>query len=96
MKPVTDLLPHATFTDPKPGCSEVLAYLKDRIPSYPFNPKIDNDFVDELVDDFANIDIIDELKAFRWYYDNEPVAKVSNVRLSIRRWIANAKDRYRY
>jgi len=91
MEPIANLIPSDTLNEPSVICTDVLRYLKEQIPGYPFNPKIDDDFTDELIDDFANVDIIEELKAFRWYYDNDPVAKVSNVRLSIRRWLANAQ-----
>ncbi len=94
MKPVADLIPDQKHSGHK--TTEILAYLKDRIPSYPYNPKIDNDFVHELVHDFGHLEILEEIKAFRWYYDNDPVKKVSNVRLSLRRWLGNARDRYRY
>ena len=94
MKPVADLIPE--HTQPDPTATEILAYLEDRIPSYPFNPKIDNDIVNELVHDFGHLEILEEIKAFRWYYDNDPVAKVSNIRLSLRRWLRNARDRDRY
>jgi len=94
MKPVADLIPD--HSQPDPTAIEILAYLKDRIPSYPFNPKIDNDFINELVHDFGHLEILEEIKAFRWYYDNNPVAKVSNIRLSLRRWLRNARDQNRY
>jgi len=96
MKQIADLIPPDILTEPIVICTDVLDYLKERIPGYPYNPKIDDDFVDELINDFADIDIIEQLKAFRWYYDNKPVAKVSNVRLSIRRWLANAKKHDHY
>jgi len=94
MKPVADLIPD--HTPPDPTATKIIAYLEDRIPSYPFNPKIDNDFVDELVHDFGHLEILEEIKAFRWYYDNDPVEKVSNVRLSLRRWLRNARDQNRH
>ena len=94
MKPVADLIPD--HIHPDSTATEILAYLKDRIPSYPFKPKIDNDFVDELVHDFGHLEILEEIKAFRWYYDPDPVKKVSNVRLSLRRWLGYARDRNRY
>jgi len=94
MKSVQELLPDHPSQDPT--TEKILVYLKDRIPAYPFKPKIDNDFIDELVHDFGHLEILEEIKAFRWYYDNDPVAKVSNVRLSLRRWLGNARDRNRY
>ena len=94
MKPVRELLPNQSLPDPT--AEEIIVYLKQRIPSYPFKPTIDNDFVEELVHDFGHLDILEQIKAFRWYYDNDPVAKVKNVRLSLRRWLGNARDRDRY
>ncbi len=78
MKPVADLIPD--HIHPDPTAADVLAYLKDRIPNYPFNPKIDNDFVDELVHDFGHLEILEEIKAFRWYYDNALSANITETR----------------
>ncbi len=72
---------------------DILHYLKDRLPAYPFDPKLDTDFVKELIEDFQGVDILEETKAFRWYYDNEPAARLRNVRLGLRRWVANARRR---
>lgn len=72
---------------------DILDYLEHQIPAYPFNPKIDGEFVNELLADFHDIDILEQTKAFRWYYHNEPVARLKNVRLGLRRWISNAWTR---
>ena len=54
-------------TTEKPRNGAILDYLR-KIPIYPFDPKIDPDFVEELVTDFASvIDILEETKAFRWF-----------------------------
>lgn len=70
----------------------VAAYLR-RIPGYAFDPEIDEDFVDELLKDFAALDVLEEIKAFRWYHDNRPAQKVRHVRLSLRRWLAGTLER---
>lgn len=70
----------------------VLAYLQNRMPAYPFDPKIDGEFVLELVEDFAEIDILEETKGFRWFYCQQPPQRRS-ARLSLRRWLANARRR---
>jgi len=62
-------------------------------PRYPFQPKLDADFVAELITDFQGIDILEEIKAFRWYFDNQPASKVKSLRVALRRWISNAKPR---
>lgn len=72
----------------------LLSYLQHKMPDYPFDTKIDPDFVDELVVDFASeVDVLEEAKSFRWYYNNEPVARLRSIRLGLRRWIANARNR---
>jgi hypothetical protein len=72
---------------------QILDYLQNRIPEYPFDPILDPDFVDELIQDFHDLDILEETKAFRWYYNNRPTARFKNVRLGLRRWIVNAWTR---
>lgn len=70
---------------------QVLTYLETCLPGYPFDHEIDTAFVDELLSDFPNIDILDEIKAFRWYHNNKPATHVANIRLALRRWVARGK-----
>jgi len=72
---------------------DLLAYLKDQLPAYPFDPKLDAEFVQELITDFDDLDLLEETKTFRWYYNNQPAARFKNVRVGLRRWIANAWTR---
>ena len=74
---------------------DILAYLAHQLPDYPLRPELDAPFVDELVHDFPDVDILEQIKTFRWYYDNQPLARVKNVRVALRRWIANANGRNR-
>lgn len=73
---------------------DMLAYLR-HLPSYPFDAKMDPAFVQELVDDFPSVDILEETKAFRWYYDNEPASKMKQVRVGLRRWIVRSQRQRR-
>jgi len=75
------------------SCQKILDYLQQQLPEYPFEPVLDDLFVRELAQDFSEVDILEEIKAFRWYYDNDPVTKVSNVRIAIRRWVSKAYSR---
>jgi len=70
----------------------ILDYLDGRLPGYPFDPDVDRPFVEELLDDFPDIDILEEVKAFRWYYENQPLARVRSPRVALRRWIAKARS----
>lgn len=71
----------------------ILDYLKNHVPTYPFDPRLDPEFVDELIADFQDLDILEETKTFRWYYHNRPADRFKNVRVGLRRWIASAKVR---
>ena len=44
-----------------------LEYLEHQLPDYPFEPGVDTPFVEELVADFGDVHILDEIKMFRWY-----------------------------
>jgi hypothetical protein len=63
------------------------------MPAYPFDPQLDAVFVEELIADFADFDILEETKTFRWYYDNCPAGRLRNLRSGLRRWIANSRFR---
>jgi hypothetical protein len=75
----------------KPPNATILDYLR-KIPLYPFDPKIDPDFVDELLADFGTaVDVLEETKAFRWYHADQGTSGLRSARLSLRRWLTNAK-----
>lgn len=68
----------------------ILGYLQNCLPGYPFDPVLDADYVQELVVDFPDINILAEIKAFRWYYNNKPFPKSKQPRVALRRWLQNA------
>jgi len=70
--------------------AESLEYLEYRIPNYPFDPGLDKVFVAELLADFPDLDLLEEIKTFRWNYDNHPIAWDSNPRVALRRWVSSA------
>ena len=86
----TDALPAGV----DPVATDVLLYLRDKLPGYTFQLALDTLFVRELLDDFPDVDLLEEIKTFRWYYDRELGKK--NLRASIRRWLANTKPRRRW
>lgn len=65
----------------------ILDYLKHGLPEYPFDEGIDREFVGELIVDAPELDLLEQIKTMRWYYDL-PLRK---PRALIRRWIANAR-----
>ena len=78
-------------SDLDPAVADVLIYLRDKLPGYPFQLSPDTLFVHELLEDFPDVDVLEEVKTYRWYYDRELGKK--NHRASIRRWMANTKPR---
>ena len=86
-------------TEPQPTDSSagqaahILDYLEQHLPAYPFRRDVDRPFVEELLTDFPQVDLLEQIKAFRWYYDNGPFARLRKPRLALRRWLVNAKPR---
>ena len=80
-----------SYLSAPPASDRILSYLRDRLPGYPFDESTDSDFVDELLEDFPHSDLLEEIKAFRWFHDNVPASRVSNLRLAIRRWVAKGQ-----
>lgn len=76
----------------QPDFDNLMGYLKC-LPAYPFDDTVDTDFVAELLEDFPGVDVLDQVKAFRWYHDGDPAAHNKNLRLAIRRWLAKARTR---
>ena len=54
-----------------------------------------SEYVEELLRDFPDLDVLEQIKAFRWYYDDAPLSGVRKPRVTLRRWLANARPRHR-
>jgi len=67
----------------------ILEYLENHMPDYPYDPELDRLFVQELLDDFAEIDLLEQIKRYRWFHDNEPPA--DRARLALRKWLAASR-----
>ena len=83
----------STKSKPADEVDAVLSYLQHCLPAYPFDAKTDQDFVEELVADFGGVNVLEEIKNFRWFNDSKPVSHLRSVRLALRRWIGNSKKR---
>jgi hypothetical protein len=81
--------------EPHPALAAILDYLQHQLPGYPFQQRLDAPFVRELLDDFPDTDILEEIKNLRWYHDNRPLSGVKTARIALRRWVARAA-RFRY
>ncbi len=78
-----------------PKANELLDYLQHDLTGYPFDPQIDRPFVEELLNDFSHLDLLEEIKILRWYHDNQPFRKQQHPRASLRRWIGRGRRRPR-
>lgn len=67
-----------------------LEYLEHQVPGYPFARKLDCEFIVELMADFPEVDILEEVKTFRWHYAGQPVSQFTNPRSALRRWLAGS------
>ena len=80
---------------PDPERLVILDYLEHHLADYPFDPDLDACFVEEVLRDFPDLDVLEQIKAFRWYYDDAPFTGAKKPRLALRRWLANARPRDR-
>lgn len=81
-----------TISDVDPYADEILDYLEHHLPGYPFLRSTDVLFVQELQRDFPELDLLEEIKTFRWYFDDDLSSKKRTHRASLRRWLARSKD----
>jgi hypothetical protein len=78
-----------------PQASALLDYLQHDLTGYPFDPKVDRPFVEELINDFSHLDLLEEIKILRWYHDDQPFKNQQHPRASLRRWIGRGRRRQR-
>lgn len=81
-------LSHHTPTLPLRAAS-ILDYLRDHLAEYPFDPDLDRAFVEELLDDFDHLDVLEEIKRYRWFHDDQ--TPTDRARLALRKWLAASK-----
>ena len=61
------------------------------VPDYPFSELHDRSLLEEILRDFPDIDIIDQIKAWRWYRVDNP-SRLKNPRGALRRWMLRARE----
>ncbi len=74
--------------------ADVLEYLENHFSTYPFNRKLDTAFITELAADFQDVNLLEQIKTFRWYYDDD-LSRLGNSRAALRRWMVRCWDRFR-
>jgi len=61
------------------------------ITDYPFDERVDRPLLAELMGDFPDIDLVEQLKAWRWYRVDNPTT-LKNPRGALRRWMMKARE----
>ena len=83
-------------TSPSPLELSILHELKN-IDEYPFDYERDLEYIRMLLVEFADVDILSEVKKWAVYKLDKPLKAKSNARSQLRNWMANerklAKDR---
>jgi len=70
---------------------EALDYLEHQVPDYPFDPGLDGDLITELMTSYPNLDLLEEVKTFRWCTRRrEPLRPSENPRDSLRQWLVSS------
>lgn len=94
MPPTSDpqlLYPHLSETPSgvEVTLDAILSYLERDLPNYPFDARLDAPFVREILTDYPGLDVLEEIKMLRWYYNNRPPFD-RQPRAYVRRWMARA------
>lgn len=62
------------------------------VDGYPFDYEKDLAYVRTLLVDFADLDLMDEVKKWSTYKRDKPLGKNSNPRLQLRNWLTKARE----
>lgn len=80
------LLPPAS-----PSEQQLLSALQS-VAGYPFDEAKDLQFIRQLAEDFPDVDLLAEAKAWRTYKLDRPLEKKSNARSQFRNWLSKARQ----
>ncbi len=88
MNAQNDLLTLYPFDD---GYEEQLLECLANITDFPFDEDVDRPLIAEIMRDFPDVDILEQIRAWRWYrIDNPGILK--NPRGALRRWMLKARE----
>ncbi|RLE23584.1 MAG: hypothetical protein DRJ65_11510 [Acidobacteria bacterium] len=73
------------------GYEEQLLECLANITDFPFDEDVDRPLIAELMREFPDVDILEQIRAWRWYrIDNPGILK--NPRGALRRWMIKARE----
>ena len=75
----------------EPGYEDQLLECLASISDYPFAEETDRPLAAELMRDFSDVDLLEQVKAWRWYRIDNP-SKLKNPRGALRRWMIRARE----
>ncbi len=70
---------------------QILKILKTII-NYPYDYETDINHIRDLKTDYPEVDLLNEIKKWKSYKQDNPLKKKSNPRLQLRNWMSNASD----
>lgn len=73
------------------GYQDQLLECLANITDYPFDEQVDRPLLAELMRDFSDIDLLEQIKAWRWYRIDNPTT-LKNPRGALRRWMMKARE----
>ncbi|MGE5572969.1 MAG: hypothetical protein ACM3ZU_08135 [Bacteroidota bacterium] len=85
-EPLQQPAPDATPTE------RALLHELKAISGYPFDYEKDLDYIRNLLVDFADLDLMGEVKKWSTYKRDKPLGKNSNPRLQLRNWLTKARE----
>jgi len=77
---------------PASSSEQQLLSVLQSVAGYPFDAAKDLQFVRQLAEDFPDVDLLAEAKAWRTYKLDRPLEKKSNARSQFRNWVAKARQ----
>jgi len=69
---------------------QLLECLAD-IAGFPFAEDVDRPLIAELMREFPDVDLLEQIKAWRWYRNDNP-GVLKNPRGALRRWMIKARE----
>lgn len=88
---MSDPIPIRTLYPFEPGYQDTLLECLAAIPGYEVREPVDRALLQELMRDFPEIDLLEQLKAWRRYRADNPTT-LKNPRSALRRWMTRARE----
>ncbi len=78
--------------EPTPKLDQLLGYLSSEFDGYSFNEEKDRKYFARLIDEFADMDLSEELRQFHAWTLDQPDDKKIYYRSRFRSWLKTSRD----